>query len=101
MYQNGPGSPQAGAHASQAIAGGMVPGGESLLCLSCHDGSIAVNRYGNADQQAASRSGGGATIAAQYVIGQDGYLGNHHPVGFDYDAAQAADPDLRRHRGVG
>ena len=26
---------------------GMTPGGASLLCLSCHDGSMAVNAYGN------------------------------------------------------
>jgi predicted CXXCH cytochrome family protein len=96
MYQNGPGAPRLGPRASQAIAAAWTaPGSESLLCLSCHDGSVAVNRYGNADQRAASRSGGGPTIDADYAVGLGGYLGNHHPVGFDYDAAQAADPELR------
>ena len=95
MYQNGPGAPQIGAKASQAIQNGMIPGSTSLLCLSCHDGSVAVNSYGNASQPVASRSGGGGTIGAGYVIGKDNYLGNHHPIGFSYDAAQAVDTELR------
>lgn len=91
MYQNGPGAPQTGPKASQAIANGMVPGSSSLLCLSCHDGSVAVNAYGNAYQLDRSRSGGGATIDARYVIGLDQYLGNHHPIGFDYSDVVAVD----------
>ena len=95
MYQNGPGAPTTGAKASQAIANGMVPGSVSLLCLSCHDGSVAVNSYGNTSQPTASQSGGGATIGAQYLIGKDNYLGNHHPIGFDYDAVQSVDTEIR------
>lgn len=95
MYQNGPGAPQTGPHSSQAITLGMTPGSTSLLCLSCHDGSVAVNSYGNADQLTRSQSGGGGTIGAQYVIGKDNYLGNHHPIGFSYDSAQTADNELR------
>jgi predicted CXXCH cytochrome family protein len=95
MYQNGPGAPQIGAKASQAIQNGMTPGSTSLLCLSCHDGSVAVNSYGNASQPGASQSGGGGTIGAQYVIGKDNYLGNHHPIGFDYDAVQSVDTEIR------
>lgn len=94
MYQNGPGAPQnpTSPNASQAIANGMTPGGTSLLCLSCHDGSVAVNSYGNSAQLARSQSlGGGATIGAQYVIGKDQYLGNHHPIGFNYDLVQSVD----------
>jgi predicted CXXCH cytochrome family protein len=95
MYQNGPGAPQVGAKASQAIQNGMIPGSTSLLCLSCHDGSVAVNSYGNTSQPLASRSGGGGTIGPVYQIGKDNYLGNHHPIGFSYDAAQAVDTELR------
>ncbi len=76
MYQNGSGAPGRGSKASQAIVSGMVPGTTSLLCLSCHDGSIAMNLYGNA-------------------IGQNYYLGNHHPIGFDYEAAYALDREIR------
>ena len=95
MYQNGPGAPSTGPKASQAIANGMTPGSVSLLCLSCHDGSVAVNSYGNASQLTSSQSGGGGTIGAQYLIGKDNYLGNHHPIGFSYDAAQAVDTEVR------
>ena len=95
MYQNGPGAPQVGAKASQAILNGMTPGSTSLLCLSCHDGSVAVNSFGNTSQPAAAQSGGGGTIGAQYMIGKDNYLGNHHPVGFDYDAVQSVDTEIR------
>jgi predicted CXXCH cytochrome family protein len=95
MYNNGPGAPQAGPKASQAMLNGMVPGSTSLLCLSCHDGSVAVNSYGNAAQLASSVSNGASTISTSYVIGQDKYLGNHHPIGFDYELAQAGDTELR------
>jgi len=96
MYQNGPGAPQDGPKASQAIANGMtLPGGVSLLCLSCHDGSVAVNAYGNADQPLTSQSGGGSVISDMYVIGKDNYLGNHHPIGFNYDDVAAVDTEIR------
>lgn len=95
MYENGPGAPQTGPRASQAIENGMTPGSTSLLCLSCHDGSVAVNLYGNGDQIATSVSSGSTTIAPSYVIGQDKYLGNHHPIGFNYDDAQLGDPEIR------
>ncbi len=95
MYQNGPGAPQVGPHASQAIQNGMVPGSSSLLCLSCHDGSIAVNSYGNTWQPLSSQSVGTNTIFDGYIVGKDAYLGNHHPIGFSYDLAQADDTELR------
>ncbi|MBK7975450.1 MAG: hypothetical protein IPK07_19925 [Deltaproteobacteria bacterium] len=93
MYDNGPGAPQSGAKASQAIINGMTPGSTSLLCLSCHDGTIAVNSYGNADQ--ISESTGSTTITDAYAIGKDQYLGNHHPIGFNYDDVQAGDTEIR------
>jgi predicted CXXCH cytochrome family protein len=99
MYDNGPGAPQLGPKASQAIEEGMAaPGGVSLLCLSCHDGSIAVNSYGNTAQPLSARSTGTTTIAPSYQVGaQTGgvsFLGNHHPIGFDYDAAQGFDIEI-------
>jgi len=93
MYDNGPGAPQSGPRASQAILSGMVPGSSSLLCLSCHDGTIAVNSWGNGDQRPQSISTGSTLIANAYAIGKDQYLGNHHPIGFDVDQVVAADPD--------
>ena len=100
MYQNGPGAPVVGPKASQAILNGMTIGSTSLLCLSCHDGSVAVNSYGTPSQPLSSQSSGGATIGAQYVIGKDNYLGNHHPIGFDYDVAQMADTEIRQADGT-
>jgi len=95
-YYNGPGEPQSGPRSSQAIANGMYPGSTSLLCLSCHDGSAAVNSYGNPTQQPASDTYAGTTMMApQYSIGAGGNLQNHHPIGFDYDAVQLADPEIR------
>ncbi len=93
MYDNGVGAPKVGAKASQAILNGMSPGGVSLLCLSCHDGSIAVNSYGNSAQL--SMSGSGPVISPVYQIGKDSYLGNHHPIGFSYDDVQLGDPEIR------
>jgi len=101
MYQNGPGAPQTGPKASQAIQQVMVPGSTSMLCLSCHDGSIAVNAYGtNAAagspvQLPRSQSSGGSVMADTYAIGLNAYLGNHHPIGFDYNVAQGDDAEIR------
>lgn len=92
-YENGLGAPQSGPKASQAILNGMTPGSTSLLCLSCHDGSIAINSWGNSDQR--SESTGTTTIVSSYQIGKDSYLGNHHPIGFDYVTAQGDDIELR------
>ena len=94
MYDNGPGAPQTGSKALQAF-GEMTPGNVSLLCLSCHDGTIAVNSYGNGDQLSTSVSNGSTTITNRYRIGADKYLGNHHPIGFNYDNVQAGDTEIR------
>jgi predicted CXXCH cytochrome family protein len=95
MYENGAGAPAIGPKASQAIINGMTPGSTSLLCLSCHDGSIAVNQYGNVDQPAASISTGTSMMTTSYQIGRDMYLGNHHPIGFNYDNVQLMDTEIR------
>lgn len=114
MYYNGPGEPAAGAHRSQAIdlfssLGSTGPGGISLLCLSCHDGTIAVNAYGmgydgSAPTQPSGSypTGASSTIDLAYQIGGLGNLQNHHPVGFSYTDARtgggglsAADSELR------
>lgn len=53
------------------------PSAESQLCLSCHDGSIALDSYGGAT--------GGTTISGSALVGTD--LSNDHPISFTYDAA--------------
>lgn len=70
----------------------MTPGSTSLLCLSCHDGSFGTNAYGNEFQLNISEGGGIGTPA---VIGKDNSLENHHPIGFNYDAVQAVDTEIR------
>ena len=95
MYYNGPGAPDTGPKASQAVQQNVLaPGGVSLLCLSCHDGSVAVNSYGTTDQPTWSQSSGGPTISNTYAVGLQNNLQNHHPIGFDYDAVQAIDTEI-------
>ena len=75
----------------------------SLLCLSCHDGSVALNAYGN-DQ---SNPVTGYQAAGTYritddatwnttgkVIGRNGDLSDHHPIGFDYGEVVLADMEI-------
>lgn len=87
------------------LAGG--PGGNSKLCLSCHDGTMAissVNVLGGAarptiDLQGAGPGGtmtpgAGALTGFTRLIGTD--LSNDHPISFSYNAAlAAADGELR------
>ena len=56
------------------------PGDISKLCLSCHDGTVAVDSFGGTT--------GANFIAAGANLGTD--LQQDHPVGFTYDAALAA-----------
>jgi predicted CXXCH cytochrome family protein len=59
----------------QAVAG--QPGGVSKLCLSCHDGTVAVNSFGG-------------TTGTTFLTGGDNLginLSNDHPIGITYDAA--------------
>ncbi len=55
------------------------PGGGSKLCLSCHDGTVAVNSFGGV--------AGTTMISAENKLGTN--LKGSHPVGFTYDKALA------------
>ncbi len=62
------------------------PSGNSKLCLSCHDGTVALENYGTTTNGTHFISGGNN-------IGSD--LRNDHPISFVYDASLAnADPGL-------
>ncbi len=63
-------------------ATGAQPDGDSKLCLSCHDGTVAVDSFGGATGTT-FMSGGQAVGAAP------GDLANDHPVSFLYDATLA------------
>jgi predicted CXXCH cytochrome family protein len=64
----------------------LGPGPVSLFCLSCHDGSVAVNRYGALP--------GSVFINGRYKIGGGGALTNMHPIGFSY--AEVMDNDINK-----
>lgn len=53
------------------------PGSTSKLCLSCHDGTVAVNSFGGTT--------GTTLLTGGKNVGT--VLTNDHPIGFTYDAA--------------
>ena len=57
------------------------PDGASKLCLSCHDGTIAIDRFGMND-------GGSQFMTGNRNLGVD--LKNDHPVSFTFDSALAS-----------
>lgn len=54
----------------------------SLLCMSCHDGTSALNAVINVPSGTTFRTG---TVTTANNLGTD--LSNDHPVGFSYDAS--------------
>jgi predicted CXXCH cytochrome family protein len=97
-YTNGADEPSDVNHASTAEVLANQPGGVSKLCLSCHDGSLAVNEYGFAPGDIKSsgvRKGDTPRfMTAQYKIGEGGDLTNHHPIGFTYQDVVASDDEI-------
>jgi predicted CXXCH cytochrome family protein len=72
------------------------PGSISKLCLSCHDGSVAVSSYGNFNGGiSSSKHTGTANASGRILIGAGGDLSNHHPIGFDYGTVAAIDDEIR------
>jgi len=69
------------------------PGGTSRLCLSCHDGTVAVDSFGGAT--------GTTFLTGDTVIGNGGNLADDHPISIRYDSALAGldgslhDPEIR------
>jgi predicted CXXCH cytochrome family protein len=55
------------------------PGGSSKLCLSCHDGTVAVNSFGGVT--------GTTMISTTNNLGTN--LKSSHPIGFTFDSALA------------
>lgn len=89
-----------GNHSSQTGEDGNTnindPGSVSRLCLSCHDGSVAVNAYGFSGNTLSTGAGDTDILAsgAQFLIGLMGDLSNHHPIGFDYDYIALNDDEI-------
>ena len=69
------------------------PTGKSRLCLSCHDGTVALGALRNPPGRARSD-----LASVRLGPGQRGFLGtdlsDDHPISFDYNAALYSDPDL-------
>jgi len=72
---------------STLVADVDQPTGSSRLCLSCHDGTIALNQTYNAK----NAPGGSVYLSAQDrgYIGTD--LSDDHPISFRYDSGLAAE----------
>jgi predicted CXXCH cytochrome family protein len=88
-YTNGVNVPDNQQHNSTAAEIAGNPGGVSMLCLSCHDGSVATNTYGKVTGTKKFVAGDRA------AIGLGGDLSNHHPIGFNYDSVSALDNEIR------
>ncbi|WP_457615461.1 cytochrome c3 family protein [Lutibacter sp.] len=56
------------------------PDGSSKLCLSCHDGTVAMDNFGG-------QTGGNQFLTGNKNLGTD--LSNEHPISFTYDATLA------------
>ncbi len=82
----------------QATAGNP-PSGISALCLSCHDGTVAVNNLFNPPNDLAANPsmGSGTELNASFQIdpNRPAYMGNDlsndHPVSFQYTGTLATD----------
>jgi len=57
------------------------PDGVSLACLTCHDGTVALDSFGASTSL--------ASINAPFLLQSD--LNNDHPVSFTYDASLAGE----------
>lgn len=70
-----------------------TPGPESLACLSCHDGTVALDSIANAPGQGDTWVDGAPVMQGYALVGTvtgaDLDLGNDHPIAFTYDSALA------------
>lgn len=60
------------------------PAGVSKACLSCHDGTVAINTYGGIGNYQ-TWGGTGVTITNSALLGTD--LTHTHPISMDYTVA--------------
>ncbi|HEX9048769.1 MAG TPA: cytochrome c3 family protein [Verrucomicrobiae bacterium] len=62
------------------------PGPQSKLCLSCHDGTVAIDSYANSGVIRA----GTHFMTSTNLVGGNGSLAADHPIAFIYNGALAA-----------
>lgn len=71
------------------------PTGASKLCLSCHDGTVALGKVRNRSQEIPMKGGPLARVSGKSNLGTD--LSDDHPISFKYDAALvSADGQLNK-----
>jgi predicted CXXCH cytochrome family protein len=76
------------------LVNSQKPGPESLVCLSCHDGTVAMDSIINTPQS------GWTLTNTKMATGVTGYMGtdlrSEHPIGVTYDNTTGAngDPDF-------
>ena len=70
---------------------GNILAGASLLCMSCHDGTIAVDQHYGSDANNAGTNklsndlfGGTQGVGGGGAVGLNGNFSNDHPIGFSY-----------------
>jgi len=63
------------------------PTGSSRLCLSCHDGTVAIGMLGSRKNSLPMSKGTTVMPPGRSKIGTD--LSGHHPISFTYDSALA------------
>jgi hypothetical protein len=74
---------------SMSAYGGSDPlVGPSRLCMSCHDGQVAIDSH---DYSSNPNSTGTYVLSGHSVVGS-ATMGIDHPIGFDYTQAQTAKP---------
>ncbi|HKN18487.1 MAG TPA: cytochrome c3 family protein [Dissulfurispiraceae bacterium] len=109
LYSNSADNEKPGDISKQLNENATAVGSVSKLCLSCHDGTIAVASFGNAGgiglnyAYSGSRNTGSVFIqdvnkknwiGAGAKGGTSADLSNHHPIGFDYYAVAAVDTQI-------
>lgn len=86
---------QAGSATFNALGLGALQLGSSVACLSCHDGSIAINQsYGKSSFN--GNGGVGTNVPSFAVETYNGStdLTHMHPIGVSYSLAATKDPQL-------
>ena len=72
---------------STALSMAGQPNGSSLLCLSCHDGTVAMGDVLNRDKPISMSGGSNTMPPGRARTGTD--MRHHHPVSFVYDSGLA------------
>lgn len=87
---------QAGSSHFNALGLGAITLGSSMACLSCHDGSIAINQsYGKTSFNGNGGVGTNAPSFSIETVNGSSDLTHMHPIGVSYSAARLVDPDLQ------